>query len=269
MTVPDARPSGGWIRARLPSVLWLTMVWVLLWGTFTPLSLVGGVLVAVLVMALFRQPPASGRLPVRPLRLLGLVAYLAWDLVASAVDVSWQVLRHGPRARGAIVRVPLLTESDRVVMVMANALSLTPGMMALHIDHDHGVWYVYVLGPTDAAGVERARNRTLAMQRQGPLRRGPAGPGGAAVMTVVFVVVLVMLCAAAGLTLVRLYRGPDTLDRIAALEVFVVLIVAGAAVYVAIFEDGSNVPLLAAVALLGFVGSATAARLAERGERHR
>jgi multicomponent Na+:H+ antiporter subunit F len=88
-------------------------------------------------------------------------------------------------------------------------------------------------------------------------------------MTVVFVVVLAMLCAASGLTLFRLYRGPDTLDRIAALDVFVVLIVAAAAVYVAIFEDGSNVPLLAAVALLGFVGSATAARLAERGERHR
>ena len=51
--------------------------------------------------------------------------------------------------------------------------------------------------------------------------------------------------------------------------VFVILIVAGAAVYVAFYEDGSNIPLLAAVALIGFVGSATAARLAERRERHR
>ena len=88
-------------------------------------------------------------------------------------------------------------------------------------------------------------------------------------MTVVFVVVLAMLCLAGVLTLVRLLRGPDTLDRIAALDVFVVLIVAAAAVYVAIHRDGSNIPLLAAVALLGFVGSATATRLAERRERHR
>jgi multicomponent Na+:H+ antiporter subunit F len=88
-------------------------------------------------------------------------------------------------------------------------------------------------------------------------------------MNIVFTIVLVMLCAAGLLTLVRLLRGPGTLDRIVALDVFVVLIVAGAAVYVAYYEDGSNIPLLAAVALVGFVGSATAARLAERRRRHR
>jgi multicomponent Na+:H+ antiporter subunit F len=88
-------------------------------------------------------------------------------------------------------------------------------------------------------------------------------------MTVVFVVVLALLCAAGALTLVRLLRGPDTLDRIVALDVLVILIVAAVAVYIAIYRDGSNIPLLAAVALLGFVGSATAARLAERRGRHR
>jgi multicomponent Na+:H+ antiporter subunit F len=88
-------------------------------------------------------------------------------------------------------------------------------------------------------------------------------------VTVVFVVVLVLLCASGALTLVRLLRGPDTLDRIAALDVFVILIVAAAAVYIAIYRDGSNLPLLAAVALIGFVGSAAATRLAERRKGHR
>ncbi|HET6260084.1 monovalent cation/H+ antiporter complex subunit F [Pseudonocardia sp.] len=88
-------------------------------------------------------------------------------------------------------------------------------------------------------------------------------------MTIVFAVVLGMLGLAAALVIVRLLLGPETLDRIAALDAFVVLIVAGAAVYVAYYEDGSNIPLLAAVALVGFVGSATAMRLVERRERHR
>jgi multicomponent Na+:H+ antiporter subunit E len=154
------------LRVRLPSVIWLTLVWVLLWGTFTPLSAVGGVLLAVLVTALFRQPPASNRLPVRPLRLLALAGFLLYDLVVSGVEVSWQVLRRGPDARGAIVALPLLSRSDRVVAVMANAVSLSPGTMALQIDHDHDVWYVYALGPRDAAGVERTRLRTLDMQRR-------------------------------------------------------------------------------------------------------
>jgi len=88
-------------------------------------------------------------------------------------------------------------------------------------------------------------------------------------VTAVFTVTLVMLCLAGALTLARLLLGPTTLDRIAALDVFVILIVDAVAVYVAIYRDGSNIPLLAAVALLGFVGSATAARLAERRDRHR
>jgi len=88
-------------------------------------------------------------------------------------------------------------------------------------------------------------------------------------VTVVFVIVLGMLVTAGLLTLARLLKGPETLDRVVALDVFVVLIVAGASVYVAYFRDGSNIPLIVAVALVGFVGSATASRLAERRKRHR
>lgn len=151
---------------KVSSVIWLTVVWVLLWGTFTPLTVVGGVVVAVLVLAVARQGPSTDRLPVRPLRLLGLVGYLVHDLLASGVEVSWQVLRYGPRARGAIISVPLLTSSERVVTLMASALSLAPGAMALEIDHDAGVWYVYALGPRGAADVERTWLRTMDMQRR-------------------------------------------------------------------------------------------------------
>jgi multicomponent Na+:H+ antiporter subunit F len=78
-----------------------------------------------------------------------------------------------------------------------------------------------------------------------------------------------MLGAAAALALYRLLRGPSTLDRIVALDVYVVLTVVSTGVYVAYYRDGSNIPLLAAVSLVGFVGSASAARLAVRRERHR
>ena len=88
-------------------------------------------------------------------------------------------------------------------------------------------------------------------------------------MSVVFAIVLAMLSVAGLLTVTWILRGPSTLDRIAALDMFVVVVVAAVAVYAAIYADGSNIPLLAAVALVGFVGSATAARLAERWERHR
>ena len=160
---PEGRPA---LRPRALEIGWLTLVWVLLWGTFTPLSIVGGVLVAVCVMAVFRFPPPGEYLPVRPLRLLSLLGYLVYDVVYSGAAVSWQTLRHGRAARGAVFAVPLLSGSDRVVTVIANALSLSPGAMALQIDHGHGLWFVYALGPRDRDEVEHARRRTMDMQRR-------------------------------------------------------------------------------------------------------
>ena len=154
------------VRPRVLEICWLAAVWVLLWGTFTPLSIAGGVVVGIAVIAAFRFPPAAAHLPVRPLRLLGLVGYLAYDVVVGGAEVSWQTLRYGRGARGAVLAVPLLSGSDRVVTVVANALSLSPGTMALQIDHEHGLWFVYALGPRDEAGVERARRRTMDMQRR-------------------------------------------------------------------------------------------------------
>jgi multicomponent Na+:H+ antiporter subunit E len=154
------------LRPRALEIAWLTVVWVLLWGTFTPLSIVGGVLVAVAVLGAFRFPDPGPYLPIRPLRLVALVGYLGYDMIVSGAEVSWQTLRYGAAARGAVFAVPLLSESDEVVTVVANALSLSPGAMALQIDHQHGLWFVYALGPRDRAGVERSRRRAMDMQRR-------------------------------------------------------------------------------------------------------
>ncbi|MEE1929545.1 monovalent cation/H+ antiporter complex subunit F [Streptomyces sp. TRM 70351] len=85
-------------------------------------------------------------------------------------------------------------------------------------------------------------------------------------MSVVYTVVLVMLSVAGALTVVRLVRGPNVLDRIVALDVIVTLLVAGIAVGVATSGQGSAVPVLIVLALLGFVGSVTAAHLVEERE---
>lgn len=82
-------------------------------------------------------------------------------------------------------------------------------------------------------------------------------------MNAVYTAVLAMLSAAGALTTVRLVRGPGLLDRIVALDVLVTLIVAGIAVGIAARREPATVPLLVVLALLGFVGSITAAHLVE------
>lgn len=88
-------------------------------------------------------------------------------------------------------------------------------------------------------------------------------------MNVVFAITFGLLAAAGILTMVRLTRGPRTLDRILALDVLLVLIVAGVAVGIAWSQQGFNIALLVTVALLAFIGSVSAIRLVERWEEYR
>ncbi|GAB3496369.1 monovalent cation/H+ antiporter complex subunit F [Amycolatopsis cihanbeyliensis] len=87
-------------------------------------------------------------------------------------------------------------------------------------------------------------------------------------MTVVFSVAFGLLSLAALLTLARLVRGPRTLDRILALDMLLVLILAGVGVEMAMSQRPLNVALLLSVALLAFVGSLCAVKLAERREEY-
>ncbi|MQA14505.1 MAG: Na+/H+ antiporter subunit E [Pseudonocardiaceae bacterium] len=154
------------MTARLPQLIWLTAVWVLLWGTISAKTLLGGILVAALVTAAFPLPVIGERLRVRPIALLWLVGYLTVDLVVSGVKIIWETLRHGPRATAGIVAVPLLTDSDWIATAVSNAVSLAPGTFVLQLDHQREVCYVYHLGMRGPADAERVRRQVLGMQRR-------------------------------------------------------------------------------------------------------
>lgn len=146
---------------RWPQILWLTVVWVLLWGTISVKIVVGGILVAAAVTALFPLPLLS-RLPFRPWPLLQLGGWLLADLVVSGALVAWETVRYGPRARAGIVAVPLRTGSERITTLVAAAAALTPGSFVLQIDRAGSRLYVYALGlrgPADIARVRRQMER--------------------------------------------------------------------------------------------------------------
>ena len=88
-------------------------------------------------------------------------------------------------------------------------------------------------------------------------------------MSTVYALTLGMLALAGLLVLVRLLRGPRSLDRIVAVDALVTLITAGTVVGVAVRRDASTVSVLIVVALLGFVGTLAAARLIEEREELR
>lgn len=85
----------------------------------------------------------------------------------------------------------------------------------------------------------------------------------------VFAVTFVLLAVAGLLVVVRLLLGRSTLDRIVSVDVLVTLIVAGTCAGMGLQQDGSNIALLAAFALLAFIGSISTAKLIEKKEPYR
>lgn len=150
---------------RLPQVLGLTLVWVALWGVVSVKIIVGGLLVAFAVTLLFPTPLLE-RMPLRPWAVLRLIGFLLVNLLLSGFDVGWEILRYGPRARPAIVAVPMLTRSGRVATIIAGGVALTPGTFVLQLDRRRGVWYVYALGLSGPDDARKVREQVLRLQQR-------------------------------------------------------------------------------------------------------
>jgi multicomponent Na+:H+ antiporter subunit E len=154
-------------------VLWLTLVWVGLWGSATPANVLGGLAVAlVLVLGLpLQEVPERGQ--VKVLALLRFVGYFAVDLVRASIQVALLVVLPRRSLRQAVVAVPVRGASDRLLTLLANAISLTPGTLTLEVDRPRSTLYVHVLNVGAGPGaIDRVRADILRLERLAILALG-------------------------------------------------------------------------------------------------
>ncbi|WP_109772800.1 Na+/H+ antiporter subunit E [Quadrisphaera granulorum] len=167
-------------RRQLPLLAWMVVFWCGLWGSISPVVVVGGVLVALALVAVFPMPT----LPPAPLPSLvgsvGLAAYLTWDLVRASLQVAWLAVRPGPVPPSAIVAAPLRSRSDAMIAATAELVSLVPGTLVVDIDVPTGTLYLHALvtgdpervGDDVRASVRRMEERVLAALAPGSLSGG-------------------------------------------------------------------------------------------------
>ncbi|MBY6539535.1 cation:proton antiporter [Rhodococcus sp. BP-349] len=79
-------------------------------------------------------------------------------------------------------------------------------------------------------------------------------------MTVVLIVSGVLLLSAAVITAYRLLAGPNSLDRLVAVDTLIALTVCGVMVWAVYSRDTTLVPSIVALSVVGFVGSVSVAR---------
>lgn len=121
----------------------LALSWAALAGSFTLASLLVGYVLgyAALWVAkpLFGGNPYFERLP----RVLKLILLFFYELIVSSLRVVWDVVTPTHLSRPGIIAVPLDTDDEGAILLIANLISLTPGTLSLDLSPDRKILYVH------------------------------------------------------------------------------------------------------------------------------
>ncbi|MDR6573160.1 multicomponent Na+:H+ antiporter subunit E [Curtobacterium sp. 320] len=151
-------------RYDVPLVAGLTVLWALLWGSWTPLTLLCGIVVALLVTQLLPLPPV-------PLSARFSIPHAAWFLVVwsglvvlASFRVAWVALRPRGVRRSSITLVQLHTTSEMTFTLATLAISLVPGSYVADVDLRRRRLLLHVLDTERVEQVEAARREALGIE---------------------------------------------------------------------------------------------------------
>jgi multicomponent Na+:H+ antiporter subunit E len=151
---------------QLPVLIWLTVIWSLLWGTWSWANLLSGLLVAVLATRLLKLPEVVQHARFRPWPLLVLAVTFAADLAMSSAQIAWETVKPRGGRRSALVCVQLRTDSDLLLTLVSEALTLVPGSVVLDVDRERRLLAVHLMPVRDRADVERRRAGVLVVEER-------------------------------------------------------------------------------------------------------
>ena len=169
MRTQPAHPSAptglsAWLN-RWPMLLWMTVLWVLLWGDWTLANVLAGFVVAVLLLLLAPMPAVGygGGLSVPG--TVWLIAKFILDVLLASVEVSKLAIRPRP-PEGGVIRIRLRSESDVILTLTGVFTSLVPGSIIVEAHRFTGTLYVHVLDLPTSGGAEAFRQQVLRQERR-------------------------------------------------------------------------------------------------------
>lgn len=123
-------------RVQPVPLIWLTVIWVLLQGSFTWWNVLSGLLLGAFVLVAFPLPRLLVGVRVRPIALLILAIRFLFDLVIGSCRVAWQAIRPGPVVTGRALQVQLVGHADLFRTITAELVALVPGTVVIDLDAD-------------------------------------------------------------------------------------------------------------------------------------
>ena len=145
----------------------LALAWAALQGQFSLRTFSTGYVLGYLVLAalirggVLRESPYIGRVH----RVLGLVAYFAWELVLANLRLALDIATPRYHMKPGIIAVPLDATTNAQILLLSMLINTTPGSVALDVSADRKTLYVHVMymtSPDDARdGIKKGFERRV------------------------------------------------------------------------------------------------------------
>lgn len=134
--------------------LTLVLVWLGLVNNFTLgnllLGILFGIVVPMLTAAYWPDRPKLGK----PLKVLGYVLVVLWDIVVANVQVAAIIMfKRNADIHSHWIVVPLELTSPEAITVLAGTITMTPGTVSATLSADGGSILVHCLHTDDADAV--------------------------------------------------------------------------------------------------------------------
>ena len=158
---PSRRSQISLFLHQLPFLVWLVALWMMLWGQFTWLAFLTGLVAAIFVTRVFRLPPVelSGRINLW-CGLIFVVTFLG-AVIRGSLIVAWQVLDVRRQPGAAIIAVPLRVDDDVIMAHTAVTASLIPGSLIVDVDRENRTLFLHTIGVRSEADAEHQRRVVL------------------------------------------------------------------------------------------------------------
>ncbi|SDQ88209.1 Na+/H+ antiporter subunit E [Pseudovibrio sp. Tun.PSC04-5.I4] len=129
--------------------LLLAAAWGAVTGSFSPLNLIFGFLLATLALFLIREQVSYKEYVQRAGKILHLAASFFTELVLSSWRVLMIVIQPKIKLQPGIIAVPLSVSEDFEITLLANMVTLTPGTLSVDVSEDRKVLFVHCLNVPD------------------------------------------------------------------------------------------------------------------------
>lgn len=151
---------------QLPLLVALVALWLFLWDHIDVLTIVTGILLAIALTRALYLPPVllSGRF--NPWRALLLGLRMMFDVVVASMQVALFAVNPRWTPMNSIIAVQLLTRSDLVTTLTAEAITVVPGTVVIDIDRERGLLYLHALDTRTEADLERTHRDVLGTEER-------------------------------------------------------------------------------------------------------